>query len=284
MPEPKENIGRYEIETLIGKGAMGRVYLAHDPQIERTVAIKLLRPFDTTDPTMQEARERFIREAKAAAKFDHENVIRIFDYGVDAIKGPYIVMEYIRGKDLASTIAAGESGDLKRKSSLALQMANALAHVHSHGVIHRDVKPENIRITESGKLKLMDFGIAKFGSDSLTQVGFTIGTPRYMAPEQIFGQAVTPATDVYSFGLVLYELITGRKAVAGDPLDISGRNLNVERAAIFPRSQRGSRANYPSSRPSNSRAPQIHRHGSPQAANTSLRDGAHPTGDAAFAV
>ncbi len=210
MDELKQ-VGRYVIEVCLG-GGMATVYRARDPIMDRTVAIKVLK--QTHDNG--EAKARFLQEARVAARLNHENVVRIYDFGEDDRCGPYIVMEYVPGQDLAKAIKNGNTGDLLHKLTIAQQVARALEYIHLQGILHRDIKPDNICVTDAGQVKLMDFGIAKLGSMSMTQTGFTLGTPSYMAPEQIRGEKVTGATDVYAFGLVLYELLTGTKAFTAD--------------------------------------------------------------------
>ena len=196
-------------------GGMSRVYRARDTVIGRAVVVKLLTEAAARDP---EAKARFLREAQVAGNLTHDNVISVYDFGED--QGlPYMVMEYLRGEDLRSLIKSGRTGDLNFRLSIALQLARALEYIHSNKIIHRDIKPENIQVTGSGLVKLMDFGIAKAENTQLTRPGFTLGTPFYMAPEQVRGQAVTIRADIYSFGVLLFELLTGVRAIEGTTVD-----------------------------------------------------------------
>lgn len=207
-------VGKYELVEFLG-GGMSHVYRAQDTVLGRTVALKML-----TDAGCQDAetKQRFILEARLAGNISHDNVISIFDYGEDNGR-PYIVMEFLRGLTLRDAIKQGTTGDIKSQVWIALQIARALDYIHSKKIIHRDVKPENIHIDGSGRVKLMDFGIAKSEGVSLTRVGFTLGTPYYMAPEQIMGQEITTAVDVYAFGVVIYELLCGVKPIRGETVE-----------------------------------------------------------------
>ena len=202
--------GKYELLEFLG-GGMSHVYRARDSVIGRTVAVKIL-----TEAACQEAdaKARFLREAKTAGNIVHENIINIFDFGVENDR-PYMVMEFLHGQDLRQAIQSDQTGDLRRKLETARGLARALEHIHSLGIVHRDIKPDNVNIDPNGKVKLMDFGIAKSQSFNITRAGFTLGTPSYMAPEQVRGQQVTPLVDIYAFGLVLIELLTGQKPVQG---------------------------------------------------------------------
>jgi serine/threonine-protein kinase len=202
--------GKYELEEYLG-GGMAHVYRARDKVLGRTVAVKILTDQAATD---SEAKARFLREAKTAGNIDHENIIHIYDFGVTDGK-PYMVMEFLRGKDMRRVIQNNETGDLRNRLDMARGLARALGYIHSVGIVHRDIKPENVHIDHSGRVKLMDFGIAKSQDLNLTRPGFTLGTPSYMAPEQVRGQPVTPLVDIYAFGVLLYELLTGAKPIQG---------------------------------------------------------------------
>ncbi|MBS1854452.1 MAG: protein kinase [Acidobacteria bacterium] len=208
-------LGKYELQQFLG-GGMSHVYRAHDTIIGRTVAVKILTEQGAQD---QEARDRFLDEARTAARVTHENVINIYDFGVDPEKGLFMVMEFLQGEDLRSAIKNGHTGDLRNRLKIALQAAKALDFIHSNRIIHRDVKPENLHITTAGQVKLMDFGIAKSEDFSRTQPGFALGTPYYMAPEQVRGEKLTSQADVYAFGIVLFELLTGQKPFTADSVD-----------------------------------------------------------------
>jgi eukaryotic-like serine/threonine-protein kinase len=213
MENPKR-IGKYEIQEFLG-GGMSHVYKAHDTMIGRTVAIKILTQAGATDP---ESKARFLREAQMAGSMAHENIMSVYDFGEDEGQ-PFMVMEFLKGEDLRSAIKNGNTGDLRHRLQIALQVAKALEYIHQQKIIHRDIKPENIHINASGTVKLMDFGVAKTDELSLTRPGFTMGTPYYMAPEQVIGRDVTALADIYSFGMLLFEMLTGAKAVAGETVE-----------------------------------------------------------------
>ncbi len=196
-------IGKYELLQYLG-GGMSDVYRARDTNLGRTVAFKILTQAALADDT---AKSRMQEEARVAGGLAHENVIAFYDYGEEAGR-PFLVMEYFEGETLREALRGGRAGDLRKRLLIARQVANALAYVHSKGIVHRDVKPDNVRIDTSGNIKLMDFGVAKSGDLSLTASGFTVGTPYYMAPEQIRGAKPTHLVDIYAFGVVLFELIT----------------------------------------------------------------------------
>ncbi|MGO9009077.1 MAG: bifunctional serine/threonine-protein kinase/formylglycine-generating enzyme family protein [Bryobacteraceae bacterium] len=208
-------LGKYELQEFLG-GGMSHVYKAFDTVIGRTVAVKILVEPASQDP---EARDRFLAEARTAAKVTHENVISIYDFGIDAEKGLFMVMEFLQGEDLRHAIKNGHTGDLRNKLEIALQIARALEFIHKNRIIHRDIKPENVHINAAGVVKLMDFGIAKSEDLSRTQPGYVLGTPHYMAPEQVRGETLTGLVDVYAFGVMLFELLTGQKVFVADSVD-----------------------------------------------------------------
>src|SRR5882724_1531726 len=166
---------------------MSHVYRSVDTMLGRQVAVKILTPQGVSDP---ESKQRFLQEARVASNISHQNIISVYDFGEEAGK-PYMVMEYLVGESLRDAMKNNHTGDLNRKLGYALQLGRALEHIHSKKIIHRDIKPENVHIDTAGKVKLMDFGIAKSEGLSLTRAGFTLGTPYYMAPEQVLGQSVT---------------------------------------------------------------------------------------------
>lgn len=221
-------IGKYQLEAFLG-GGMSHVYRAQDTVLGRTVAVKILTEQGCTD---QETKQRFLQEARMAGNFAHDNIIRVFDFGEDNGR-PFMIMEFLKGETLRDAIKGRRTGDLKNRLRIALQITQALEYIHGLKIIHRDIKPDNVHLDASGRVKLMDFGIAKSQNVQLTRVGFTLGTPYYMAPEQVLGQHVTHLVDIYAFGVLLYELLTGLKPVSGDSLDkvfhqILNESLNME--------------------------------------------------------
>ncbi|HKP14570.1 MAG TPA: protein kinase [Gemmatimonadaceae bacterium] len=209
MQEPLKvpDIGKYHILELVGEGAMGVVYKARDSVLDRTVAVKVM---NDAIARQDELRTRFLREAQAAASLQHPNVVSIYDLGeVDGHL--YIAMEFVQGADLEALMREHEPLSLQEKLDIAIDILSGLAYAHKRGIVHRDVKPANIRIAEDGRAKLMDFGVAHLTSSKLTSTGASLGTPVYMSPEQITGGKSTPATDVFAVGAVLYELLTGCK-------------------------------------------------------------------------
>ena len=222
-------IGKYELLEFLG-GGMSHVYRSRDTVIGRIVAVKILTEAGCAD---EDAKTRFLAEARMAGNIAHENIIAIYDFGEDEQRRPFMVMEFLRGEDLRHAIKNGRTGDLRNKLRIALETARALEYIHGQKIIHRDIKPENVHITTSGAVKLMDFGIAKSEGLSLTRTGFVLGTPYYMAPEQVLGRNITEQVDVYAFGVMLCELLTGTKPVAGDTVErifysILHEPLNVE--------------------------------------------------------
>ena len=208
-------LGKYELLEFLG-GGMSHVFRARDTVIGRIVAVKILTEAGCAD---EEAKARFLMEARMAGNIQHDNIINIFDFGEDEQHRPFMVMEFLRGEDLRHAIKNGHTGDLRNKLSVALQVARALEYIHTQKIIHRDIKPENVHITAAGAVKLMDFGIAKTEGMSMTRAGFVLGTPYYMAPEQVLGKEITDLVDVYAFGVLLFELTTGVKPITGDTVE-----------------------------------------------------------------
>ncbi len=215
-PRSPAAIGRYEVLERIGGGGFGEVFRARDPALKRLVAIKTCR---FSSP---ELCERFAREAEIAARLDHPNVTVVYDVGAiaDPRLGtvPYLVQELLAGEDLSRVIAAERPMPLARRLDVLIQVARGLAYAHQRGVVHRDVKPGNVRLLPDGRVKIMDFGIARLaaGESQLTQTGALMGTVAYMAPEQIEGRASGARSDVFSFGVLAYELLTHRCPFDGE--------------------------------------------------------------------
>jgi len=207
-------VGKYELLEFLG-GGMSHVYRARDTVIDRPVVLKLL----TLDACREvEAKARFLQEAKLAGNIQHENIVSVFDFGEHDGR-PFIVMEYLKGEDLRHAIRDGHTGSLMERMKIALKIAEALEYVNGRGIVHRDIKPENVHMDPQGRVKLMDFGIAKTADLSLTKTGVAMGTPYYMAPEQVAGKPATPLVDIYAFGLLFYELLTGVRGVNGETIE-----------------------------------------------------------------
>jgi serine/threonine protein kinase len=208
----RARIGRYLVTGRVGKGGMGMVYLGLDEALERKVAVKTLTGEGLAD---EESRRRFQIEARAAAKLQHPNIVTVFELGED--RGvPFIAMEMLGGADLETLLRSGEPLSLAERLDILIQVARGLAFAHEHGVVHRDIKPSNIRLLDDGTAKIMDFGIAKVGGTQLTKTGMMVGTVNYMSPEQVRGQKLDGRSDVFSLGVILYELLTGRRPFRGE--------------------------------------------------------------------
>ena len=211
---PGDVFGGYRVERQLGMGGMGSVYLATDTRLGRQVAVKTMRPDAAADP---DARERFVREARAAAAIDHENVVPV--YAVGEYEGtPYLVMPLLKGESLDARLRSGAWPTLAEVCRLGREVAEGLAAAHAVGLVHRDVKPANVWIGADGRAKLLDFGLARLarGGPALTRAGVMVGTPSYMAPEQAAGGAIDGRADLFSLGVMLYELTTRRKPFTGD--------------------------------------------------------------------
>ncbi|MEM1181492.1 MAG: serine/threonine-protein kinase, partial [Acidobacteriota bacterium] len=206
-------IGKYHVKEQIGVGGFGEVFKGFDPYIKRVVAIK------TCSTHNDEIRSRFFQEAEIAGNLNHKNITTIHDFGVEG-ELPYLVQEYLSGEDLDHKIKRRDPLPYAEKLVYLIQIARGLAHAHEHGVIHRDIKPANVRILEDGSAKIMDFGIAKLAQQEsgLTQTGMTLGTAAYLSPEQIRGQSVDSRTDIFSFGVLAYELLTYRRPFDGNQI------------------------------------------------------------------
>lgn len=207
-----EQIGKYRITRELGKGGMGTVYLGEDTVIGRQVAIKIIKDEVRED---QELKERFFREAKWAGGLSHPNITVVYDVGEQEGR-PYIVLEYLTGQDLKTLIHRREALTLIQKIDIALEMLAGLEFAHTKEITHRDIKPDNIRIIDGNHVKIMDFGIARPKTSDLTETGMVMGTPAYMSPEQITGKKLDPRSDIFSFGVVFFELLSYRKPFTGD--------------------------------------------------------------------
>ncbi|HSH21960.1 MAG TPA: protein kinase, partial [Candidatus Caenarcaniphilales bacterium] len=204
---------RYRLVELLGEGGMATIYRGQDAQLGREVAVKVLRAEYGRDAAFV---ARFRQEAQAAASLNHPNVVNVHDFGMEA-GDPYIVMELVEGGDLAQIIRERGALEPTTAARIAQQMADALEAAHAQGIIHRDIKPTNVLITRGGRVKVADFGIARaFSEAQLTMPGTTLGSVHYFSPEQARGEVVTTASDIYSLGLVLFEMLTGRRAWTGD--------------------------------------------------------------------
>jgi predicted Ser/Thr protein kinase len=214
-PEVKR-FGRYEVVAELGRGAMGVVYKARDPQIDRLVAVKTVALWGQEPEEEQEFRLRFGNEAQAAGRLHHPGIISVFDVGEDPEnQDPYIVLEYVSGESLQRILAREKKLPLSKALKLAEELADALDYAHAQGVVHRDIKPANILITEDGHAKIADFGIAKLNLAHFTIPGKVLGTPAYMAPEQLSGEGSDGRSDLFSLGVILYVMVTGHSPFPG---------------------------------------------------------------------
>ena len=229
-PNP-QTLGRYRIEAEIGRGAMGVVYRARDPQIDRLVAIKTISLAGQEPDDERAYRERFVQEARAAGRLSHPGIVAIFDAGEDPeTHEAYLVMEHVAGNPL-SRILAGGNRKLPLSDALrfAHEIAEALDYAHTQGVIHRDIKPANILITEDGHAKIADFGVARLNQAVITHNGQIFGSPAYMAPEQLSGGVADARSDLFSLGVVLYSMITGFRPFQGNSAEtVCFKVMNME--------------------------------------------------------
>ena len=213
MAKALKKIGRYRILAEIGRGAMGVVYKADDPNLDRSVALKTIM-LDKDAEGRAEYQKRFMVEAKAAGKLTHPNIVTVYDFGeVDGMA--FLAMELLEGTDLRKRVAAGQLEPLEAVE-IGCQVAEGLAFAHGRGIVHRDIKPANIMLPDRGAAKIMDFGLARMRvADHKTSTGIVLGTPRYMSPEQISGQPVDHRSDIFSLGIVLWEMLTGKRLFSG---------------------------------------------------------------------
>jgi len=209
-----QSIGRYRVDGLLGTGAMGDVYRAYDPVIDRPVAIKVVRTELAAGSGSEQWLQRFRREARAAGRRFHPNIVAILDFGEDDGM-PFLAMEYIDGRSLDGILKASGPLDPARSVAVITQVLSALGFAHQNGIVHRDVKPSNIMVLNSGEVKVADFGIARIDTSEFTIVGDLLGTPAYMAPEQFAGAPVDKRTDLFAAGVILFEMLTGVKPFRG---------------------------------------------------------------------
>jgi serine/threonine-protein kinase len=217
-------LGRYEVIRELGQGAMGTVYLGRDPKINREVAIKTLNLHDVEPDQLKEVKARFFREAEAAGRLNHPHIVTIYDAGEEHDLA-YMAMEFLDGKDLSAHCSAKKLLPFADVLQIAADVADALAYAHKNDVVHRDIKPSNLMLQKNGKIKVTDFGIARVINSSQTQTGTILGTPSYMSPEQVSGDRVKGASDLFSLGVVCYELFSGQKPFVGDSLGALMHNI-----------------------------------------------------------
>lgn len=223
-----QNLGKYQIESVLGKGAMGVVYKAFDPNIARHVAIKTIHKNLLNTEMGREMLARFRTEAQAVGRLTHPNIVNIFEFDQDQ-GTPYFVMEFVEGKDLKSFVKDGRVLSPKDIVGIIDPVLQALAYTHQLGIVHRDIKPANVFITDKGVVKIADFGIARLEDSEMTQVGTVLGTPSYMSPEQCIGSVVDARSDLFSVGVMLYELLTGQKPFRGEQSTVIMTNvINTE--------------------------------------------------------
>jgi len=212
------HLGRYEIISELGHGAMGIVYKAKDPLIDRVLAIKTIS-LNLAMDERDEYEARFYQEAKAAGRLSHPNIVTVYDVGKSGDVA-YIAMEFLEGRELRDVIKEGQRLPISQAIDYVMQVALGLAYAHEHGIVHRDVKPSNIMVIRDGHLKITDFGIARMASSTVqTQAGVVLGSPKYMSPEQVLGKSIDQRSDIFSLGVMLYEMLTGQSPFVGDTIN-----------------------------------------------------------------
>lgn len=228
---PFEKVGKYQMLDLIGAGAMGEVYRAHDPVLKRHVAVKMLSQVRASDPDVV---RRFQREAQSAARLNHPNIVTVFDFGEESGRF-YMTMELLQGRDLKDVIVSQPNMPLLEKLGILEQVCAGLAFAHAAGVVHRDLKPANIHLQPDGRVKIVDFGLARFGGSEMTQAGMVMGTPNYMSPEQVRGERADARSDIFALGAVMYEVLSSRRAFAAPVMhEILARVLEFEPEPLGP--------------------------------------------------
>ncbi|OGS96290.1 MAG: serine/threonine protein kinase [Gallionellales bacterium RIFCSPLOWO2_02_60_31] len=220
-------LGRYEVLGELGQGAMGIVYKARDPLIDRVVAIKTINLGLALDEK-EEYEGRFYQEAKAAGRLNHPNIVTIYDVGKSGDVA-YIAMEFLQGRELRDIMNDGGLLPVDQVLDIVAQVAQGLAYAHEHGIVHRDVKPSNIMVVRDGHAKITDFGIARMASSAVrTQTGMVLGSPKYMSPEQVMGKEIDQRSDIFSLGVMLYEMLTGQAPFNGENVNaIMYQTLNA---------------------------------------------------------
>ncbi len=216
--EDLKSLGRYQIQGVLGKGAMGLVYDAIDPNLGRRVAIKTILTGKLDAEAARMIAVRFEREVRAVARLNHRNIVQVYDFGAEGDLA-YIVMEFIQGRELKDYFDANERFELKKAFRIMIELLDALEFAHEAGIVHRDIKPGNVMIDAAGHAKLTDFGVARVADPGdqaeATRAGALVGTPSYMSPEQIQGQQVDRRTDIFSAGIIFYQFLTGKKPFEG---------------------------------------------------------------------
>ncbi len=211
-------LGRYEIVAELGKGAMGVVYRANDPMLNRVVAIKTINTAEAGEEGMAEYEARFYTEAKAAGGLNHQNIVIVYDIGKSG-NLVYMAMEYVEGRELREMLVEGQSLPVVQAVDIVAQVGEGLAYAHQHHVVHRDIKPANILVTGDGRAKIADFGIARMrSSETRTQTGIILGSPKYISPEQVVGKRADHRSDIFSLGVILYQCLTGSTPFNGEGL------------------------------------------------------------------
>jgi eukaryotic-like serine/threonine-protein kinase len=220
-------VGKYELRHQIGRGAMGIVYEAFDTVIERPVALKMLRTDGFGTEQLDDVRARFKREAHSAGRLSHPNIVTIFDYG-EHEGAPYIAMDLMQGEELSRSLESGARMALPQVVRVMEQLLSALAYAHQAGVVHRDIKPSNVFVLRDGTIKMVDFGLARIEASNLTETGAVLGTPAYMSPEQFLGLPVDARSDIFSLGVMLYQMLTGDRPFSGSPSTIMQKVLRQD--------------------------------------------------------